>query len=43
MTGANLHNANLIATKVSEETLKDAVLCKTIMSSGQQNDSGCKR
>ena len=42
MTGTNLHSADLTGTKVSEETLKDAVLCKTIMSSGQQNDSGCK-
>jgi uncharacterized protein YjbI with pentapeptide repeats len=42
MTGANLHSADLTGTKVSEETLKDAVLCKTIMSYGQQDDSGCK-
>ena len=42
INGANLYNADLTGTKVSEETLKDAVLCKTIMSSGQQNDSGCK-
>jgi uncharacterized protein YjbI with pentapeptide repeats len=42
MIGANLHSADLTGTKVSEETLKDAVLCKTIMSYGQQDDSGCK-
>ena len=40
---ANLYNANLTGTKVSEETLKDAELCKTIMPSGQRDDSGCKR
>jgi hypothetical protein len=43
MTVANLYNADLTGTKVSEETLKDTVLCKTIMLSGQQGDSGCKR
>ena len=43
MTGANLYSADLTGTKVSKETLKDTVLCKTIMPSGQQNDSGCKR
>ena len=43
MIGANLHSADLTETKVSNETLKDAVLCKTIMPSGQQDDSGCKR
>ena len=43
MTGANLYRADLTGTKVSKETLKDAVLCKTIMPSGQQDDSGCKR
>jgi hypothetical protein len=39
----NLYNANLIGTKVSEETLKGEVLCKTTMPSGRKNDSGCKR
>jgi hypothetical protein len=39
MTGANLYNADLTDTKVS----KDTVLCKAIMPSGQQDDSGCKR
>ena len=43
MTGAHLYNTDLTDTKVSEETLKDTVLCKTIMPSGQKNDSGCKR
>jgi len=43
MTGANLHSANLTGTKVTDETLKDAKLCKTIMPSGQRDDSGCKR
>ena len=43
MTGANLHSAHLTGTKVSEETLKSAVLCKTVMPSGQQDDSGYKR
>ena len=43
INGANLYNADLTGTKVSKETLKDAVLCKTIMPSGQQDDSGCKR
>ena len=43
MTGANLYNADLTGTKVSKETLKDAVLCKTIMPCGEQNDSGYKR
>lgn len=43
MIGANLHSADLSGTKVSNETLTDAVLCKTIMPSGQQDDSGCKR
>ena len=43
MTGANLYNANLNGTKAPKETLKDTVLCKAIMPSGQQNDSGCKR
>ena len=42
MTSTNFHSANLTGTKVSEETLKDAMLCKTNMSSGQQDDSGCK-
>ena len=41
MTGTN--NADLTGTKVSDKTLKDAVLCKTIMPSGQKDDSGCKR
>ena len=40
---SDINGANLTGTKVSEETLKDAVVCKTIMSSGQQDDSGCKR
>jgi uncharacterized protein YjbI with pentapeptide repeats len=43
ITGANLYNADLTGTKVSEETLKSAVLCKTVMPSGQKDDSGCKR
>ena len=34
---------NEAALATLEETLKSAVLCKTIMPSGQQNDSGCKR
>jgi hypothetical protein len=43
MTGTNLYNADLTDTKVSKETLKDTVLCKTNMPSGQQDESGCKR
>ena len=43
MTDANLYNADLTSTKVSEETLKDAVICKTNMPSGQRDNSGCKR
>ena len=43
MTDANLYNADLTDTRVSDKTLKDAVLCKTIIPSGQQDDSGCKR
>jgi uncharacterized protein YjbI with pentapeptide repeats len=43
MTGANLYNADLIGTKISKETLKGVVLCKTIIPSGQRDDSGCKR
>ena len=41
MTGTN--NTDLADTRVSSKTLKDAVLCKTIMPSGQHDDSGCKR
>ena len=43
MTGANFYKADLTGSKVSKKTLKDTVLCKTIMPSGQQDDSGCKR
>ena len=43
MTGANLYNAELTDTKVSDATLKGTVLCKTVMPSGKQDDSGCKR
>ena len=42
MTGTNLYNADLTDTKVSDETLKDTVLCKTTRPSGQRDDSGCK-
>jgi hypothetical protein len=42
MTGANLYNADLTDTGISDKTLKDTVLCKTIMLSGKQNDSRCK-
>ena len=38
MTGANLYNAYLIDPKVSDETLKDTVLCRTVLSNGQQED-----
>ena len=43
MTGANLYNADLTGTKVSEETLKGVELCKAAMPSGRKNDSRCKR
>ena len=43
MTSTNLYNADLTDTKVSDETLKGTVLCKTILPSGQRDDSGCKR
>ena len=43
MTGANLYNADFTDTRVSKKTLKDTVLCKTIMPFGKQDDSGCKR
>ena len=43
MTGANLYNADLTDTRVSDKTPKDTVLFKTIMPSGQQDDSGWKR
>jgi hypothetical protein len=41
MTGTN--NTDLADTRVLGKTLKDAVLCKTIMPSSQQNGSRCKR
>jgi uncharacterized protein YjbI with pentapeptide repeats len=43
LTGANLYNADLTGTKVAEKTLKDAVLCKTGMPSGERDNSDCKR
>jgi len=38
MTGTNLYNADLTDTKVSDETLKDTVLCRKVLSNGQRDD-----
>jgi hypothetical protein len=42
MTGANLYNADLTDTRVSDKILKDTVLCKTIMPSGQTESRSCR-
>ena len=42
MTGTNLYNADLTNTRVSDKTLKDTVLCKTIMPSGQTENRSCR-
>ena len=42
MTGANLYNADLTDTGISDKTLKDTVLCKTIMPSGQIENRNCR-
>ena len=38
MTGANLYNDYLIDPKVSDETLKDEVVFRTVLSNGQRDD-----
>ena len=43
MPGANLYNNDLTGKKVSEETLKDTILYKTVMPPGKLGDWVCKR
>jgi len=43
MTGANLYNANLTDTRVSDKILKNTILCQTIMPSGQTENRSCRR
>ena len=40
MTGTNLQSAYLTGTKITGETLKGSVLCKTIIPFGQRDYSG---
>ena len=42
MTGTNLYNADLTNTRISDKTLKDIVLCITIMRSGQTENRSCR-
>jgi hypothetical protein len=38
-----LKRSDLTVASLTDTNLTDAVLCKTIIPSGQEDDSGCKR
>ena len=42
MTGANLYSADLSKTRIDNVKFQDTVFCKTIMPSGERDNSGCK-